>query len=33
MTVFRTSAKTGEGIDEFVAHLAENIEKKKRPLH
>lgn len=33
MTVFRTSAKTGEGIDEFVAHLAESIEKKKRPLH
>ncbi len=33
MTVFRTSAKTGEGIDEFAAHLAENIEKKKRPLH
>lgn len=33
MTVFKTSAKTGEGIDEFVAHLAENIEKKKRPLH
>lgn len=33
MTVFRTSARTGEGIDEFVAHLAANIEKKKRPLH
>lgn len=33
MTVFKTSAKTGEGIDEFVAHLAESIEKKKRPLH
>ncbi len=30
MTVFRTSAKSGEGIDEFVAHLAGNIEKKKR---
>ncbi len=33
MTVFRTSARTGEGIDEFVAHLAVNIEKKKRQLH
>lgn len=33
MTVFRTSARTGEGIDEFVAHLAANIERKKRPLH
>ncbi|HSV96166.1 MAG TPA: hydrogenase nickel incorporation protein HypB [Spirochaetota bacterium] len=33
MTVFRTSARTGEGIDEFVAHLAVNIEKKKLRLH
>ncbi|HPI13245.1 MAG TPA: hydrogenase nickel incorporation protein HypB [Spirochaetota bacterium] len=31
MTVFRTSSKTGEGIDEFVKHLARNIEKKRRP--
>lgn len=31
MTVFKTSAKTGEGIDEFAAHLAENIERKRRP--